>query len=75
MFNLIEMEGGGIRAEYAESGLLAFELRGANALTIAMIYANLSRNSPQRADDFISGVIAGLVFCQVTQSIPEVTIK
>lgn len=35
MFNLIEIEGG-IRAEYAESGLLAFELRSANALAISM---------------------------------------
>lgn len=73
MFNLIEIDSGGIRVEYAETGLLAFELRGANALTIALIYANLRHNDPKRADDYISGVMAGLVFCQLSQSIPKVT--
>lgn len=73
MFNLIQIDNGnGIRVEYA-GGPLAFELRGANALTIATIHATLTRNSPQRADDYISGVMAGLMFCQLTQSFPAVT--
>jgi hypothetical protein len=76
MFNLIQIDNGnGIRVEYATNGLLAFELHGANALAIAMIYANLTRQSPQRADDYLSGVLAGLVFCQVSQSFPAVTLK
>lgn len=72
MFNLIE-NGNGIRVEYASNGLLAFELRGSNSPTIAMTYANLVKQSLQRADDYISGIMAGLLFCQLSGRIPGVT--
>jgi hypothetical protein len=60
-----------IRIKYF-NGITACELRGGSAITIATTYSNLSRHSEQRADDYISGVIAAINHCSLTRFIPVV---
>lgn len=66
-----EQPNGAIRIKYF-NGITACELRGGSAITIATTFSNLKRHSEQRADDYISGVVAALNHCALTQAIPVV---
>ncbi len=64
---------GGFRIVHL-NGLMLFELRGGNYLVIGMTFANLQSRDPRRADDYITGVLAGLTHCFMTQTVPAVEV-
>jgi len=71
---ILEQIEDGIKVFYVD-GMFVCELRGGNVLIIAATFNNLSSRSAQRGDDYMAGVVAGLMHCQMTQSIPVVSHK
>lgn len=67
----IEGEKEGIRIFFYD-GSLACELRGGFVLLITATYWSLMDKSPERASDYLAGVMAGLNHCIQTQAIPVV---
>ena len=71
LIELIEGKQDEIRIKYIND-VIACELRGGSALSISLTYDSLKRHSEQRADDYISGVVAGINHCAITGQAPKV---
>jgi hypothetical protein len=58
----------------ALGGEVLMRLDGGAALLIGLTYANFQHVDPQRADDFMHGVLSGINHCAMTGQVPAVVL-
>lgn len=57
---------------HANGGTELCVLRDMDALKIEMIWLSLQRDGSLRADDYLAGVVDGLLHCALTNKVPVV---
>lgn len=57
-----------------QGGYFCYQLKGGQAQAITITHANLLRQDAQRADDYLFGVMSGLLHCVLTGAIPAVAL-
>lgn len=65
---MFEIESNHAGVVIRNGGAIVGSLRSGNVALIVYTFQNLKQQDPQRADDFIAGVMAGLNHCVMTNS-------